>query len=107
MDLGIGFGLRARSSCLWLQLFGVEGFSFLPDPQRDGGDLARQREPCHLRPHALGQQPEVDVAKHSLTGAGGGGGSFKQVLQLVVVVPVQAPHQRRLGMPPGPRQYGT
>ena len=32
----------ARSSGLWLQIFGVERFSFLPNMQSDGGDLARQ-----------------------------------------------------------------
>jgi hypothetical protein len=31
-------------------------FPFLPDIQRDGSDLARQRQARHLRPHALGQQ---------------------------------------------------
>ncbi len=32
----------ARSSGLWLQILGVEGFSFLPDMQSDGGHLTRQ-----------------------------------------------------------------
>ena len=50
----------ARSSCLWLQMLRVEGFSFLPDPQRDGGDLARQGQPRHLRLHVFGQQPLVE-----------------------------------------------
>ena len=32
----------ARSSGLWLQILGVERFSFLPHMQGDGGYLARQ-----------------------------------------------------------------
>ena len=32
----------ARSSGLWLQVFGVERFSFLPNLQSDGGNLTRQ-----------------------------------------------------------------
>src|SRR5436309_1600578 len=47
-----------RSSCLWFYMFGVERFSFLPDLQRDGGDLARQRQPGHFRSYALGLQSQ-------------------------------------------------
>jgi hypothetical protein len=44
-----------RSSCLWFYMFGVERFSFLPDLQRNGGDLPRQCQPGHFRSYALGQ----------------------------------------------------
>ena len=51
-ETGLVLG-AARSSGLWLQIFGVEGFSFLPDMQGDGGDLARQGQPRQLRLHPL------------------------------------------------------
>lgn len=43
----------ARSSCLRRQLFGIEQLSFLPDLQRDGGDLAGQSQARHLWLHAF------------------------------------------------------
>src|ERR1700687_714662 len=70
-------------------MFGVEGFSFLPDLQCNGGDLARQGQTCHLRPHSLLQQPKVKPAKYPLTSAGRVGRALEHVLQFVVVVPVQ------------------
>ena len=38
----------ARSSGFWLQILGVERFSFLPDMQRDGGNLGRVAHPKKL-----------------------------------------------------------
>src|SRR5271169_5195890 len=46
-DSGLSFG-SARSSGLWLQIFGVEGFSFLPNMQSDGRNLARQGQASQL-----------------------------------------------------------
>src|SRR5277367_4587502 len=66
----------------------LKRFSFLPDLQRDGGYLARQRQPRHLRLHVLLEQPEIKLSKHAIAGAGRGGRGLEQVLQLVVVVPV-------------------
>jgi hypothetical protein len=38
--------IRSRhSSCLWFQMFGVGACSFLPDGQRDRGNLSRQNCP--------------------------------------------------------------
>src|SRR5437016_5121560 len=59
------FAVPVRSSCLWFQLFRIEAFSFLPDDQTDGGDLARHGQPCHLRLHPLPQQVFVEVTKRS------------------------------------------
>src|SRR5260370_41990583 len=73
----------------------VERFSFLPDLQRDGSDLTRERQPRHLWLHSLVQQPMVELLKHSLAGAGRGRGTFEQVLQIMVMVPVQSAHQYR------------
>src|SRR5256886_5280701 len=76
-----------RSSCLWLHLFGVEHFSFLPDFQRDGGNLTRQRQPRHLRSNTLGQQAAIAVTKYSLTNSSHGRGAFENILEVVIVVP--------------------
>lgn len=45
----------SRSGSLRFQFFGVEVFSLLPQSQRNGCNLARQREPRHGRLDALGQ----------------------------------------------------
>src|SRR2546422_7164623 len=77
------------SSCLWFYMFGVERFSFLPDLQRDGGDLARQRQPGHFRSYALGQQSGVKLTEYSLAKGSHRGGTLEQAFQFVVMVPVQ------------------
>ena len=86
----------ARSSGLWLQIVGVEGFSFLPNMQSDGGDLACQGQPRQLGLHSLYQKVFVERAKGSVTATGGGRRTLKQVLQIVVVVQVQAANEHRL-----------
>src|SRR3974390_2081196 len=53
-----GLGPR-HSSCLWFQILGVEARPFLPDDQRNRGNLACQRKTGHLWPHAFGQQSRV------------------------------------------------
>src|SRR5260370_4564684 len=73
----------------------VERFSFLPDLQRDGGDLTRQRQPRHLWLHSLIQEPKAELLKDPAAGAGRGRGTLEQVLQLMVMVPVQSAHQYR------------
>jgi hypothetical protein len=49
-----GFGQR-HSSCLWLQMLGVEAHILLPHDQHDRGNLSGQGQTRHLRPEALGQ----------------------------------------------------
>ena len=46
---------RGRSSGLRFQFLGVEVFSFLPQSQRNGCNLARQRETHHGGLDAFGQ----------------------------------------------------
>src|SRR5208337_2774741 len=94
-DSGLAFG-SARSSGLWLQIFGVERFSFLPDMQSDGGDLARQGQPRQLGLHPLYQEVFVEGAKRPVAATGGGGRALKQVLQIVVMVEIQAADEHRL-----------
>ena len=54
MNLAMKRALHRRSSCLLLQMFGVETNSFLPNQQSDGRDLARQGEARHRRFHPAG-----------------------------------------------------
>src|SRR2546430_13886918 len=58
VKLARSFGAE-RLGCLWLQLLGVEAFSFLPNAQ--GGDLARPRQARHRRLHAFGQQAFIEL----------------------------------------------
>src|SRR5271165_912702 len=94
-DSGLSFG-PARSSGLWLQIFGVERFSFLPDMQSDGRNLARQGQASQLGLHPLYQEVFVEGAKRPVAATGGGGRALKQVLQIVVMVEIQAADEHRL-----------
>jgi hypothetical protein len=51
----------------------------LPQCQRNGRDLACQRQTRHLRLHPLGQQTGVEIVKRSLATAGPGGRRFENV----------------------------
>src|SRR5215471_11120077 len=42
---------RSKRLCRRIQLLRIERFSFLPNYQRNGGNLARQRQPRHLSAH--------------------------------------------------------
>ncbi len=46
---------RRRSGHLWFQFLSVEAFSFLPQRERNGRELARQRQPRQAGLHALGE----------------------------------------------------
>ena len=59
-----------RLGCLWLQLLGVEAFSFLPNAQGNGSDLARQRQARHRRLHAFGQQTFIELTEGAVDNAG-------------------------------------
>jgi len=56
---------RRHSSCLWIQILGVETYLLLPDMQGDRRDLPRQRQACHLWPDAFGQQCGVELLKRT------------------------------------------
>ncbi len=70
-------------------MFCVERFSFLPKCQRNGRDLAWEREASHIRLHPLGQQPCVKVLQWSCATTGAHGRTFEDHLHLVVVVLIQ------------------
>jgi len=62
---------------------------FLPDLQRDGGDLTGQSQTRHLRLHSFLQKSEIELPEYSVAGAGSSGNAFEQVLQIMVVVLIQ------------------
>src|SRR5260370_10898261 len=61
---------QRRSSCLLFQMLGVETCSFLPDDQRDRGNLPRQGEASHRWAHPLGKQSLVKIVERSGGNAG-------------------------------------
>src|SRR6266849_8055193 len=95
VKLAWSFGAE-RLGCLWLQLLGVEAFSFLPNAQGNGGDLARQRQARHRRLHAFGQQTFIELTEGSVDGTSRRGRTLKQVFQIVIVVTVESADKHRL-----------
>src|SRR5713101_7579990 len=79
-----------RSSGLRFQFLGVEVFSFLPQSQRNGGNLARQRETRHGGLDAFGQRSLVEILEWSGLHTRPGGGSFEQTFQIMIVILVEA-----------------
>src|SRR5258706_16174214 len=77
---------QRHSSCLRFQMFGVEAYSFLPDDQSDGRDLARYSETGHRRLHPFGDQSLVKLIQWPSTAAGPRRRSFDDVLEIVVAV---------------------
>src|SRR2546428_4537992 len=82
-----------RSSGLRFQFLGVEVFSFLPQSQRNGCNLARQRETRHGGLDAFGQRSLVEILEWSGLHTRPGGGSFEQPFQIMVVILVQAAYR--------------
>jgi hypothetical protein len=67
-----------RSSGLRFQFVSVEAFSLLPQSQRNGCDLARQRETDHGGLDAFGQRSLVEILKRSRLDTGTVGGDQKR-----------------------------
>ena len=79
-----------RSSCLLFQMFCVETYSFLPNQQSDGRDLARQGEPRHRAassPRAT--QACVEVLERSRGRGGSRRCTLEDIFQIVIVVAVE------------------
>src|ERR1700675_1965075 len=84
---------RTRSETLKLfvfQIFGVEAHSFLPYDQHNRGDLSRQGQARHLRPHPLGHQGCVEFLERTRFDRSDGRGTLKQVLQIVIAVSIES-----------------
>src|ERR1700720_554261 len=82
-------GSSRCSSCLRLQLFGVETFLLFPKCQGNGRDLARQCQTRHLRLHSLGQQTRVEIVEWSPATAGPGGRALEDLFHLMIVILIQ------------------
>src|ERR1039457_6269228 len=61
LDPRDGTELREHSSCLWVQITGVEANSFLPDDQGDRCDFACQAQPRHLGPYSFADLSSVKL----------------------------------------------
>ena len=90
--LGDHLGSIRCSSCLRLQLFDVETFLLLPKCQGNGRDLARQRQPRHLRLHPLGQQRRVEIVERSPATAGPGSRTLEDLFHLMIVISIRINH---------------
>ena len=77
-------------------MFGVEANSFLPDDQRNGCDLARQRQACHLWPDPLGHERVIKLFERAGLGGGQRGSALEQVFEIVIVIAVQPADRDRL-----------
>ena len=71
-------------------MLGVEAHSSLPHHQHDGGNLPGQGQTCHFRPDALGQQSGVELLKRTGFAGSHDRCALKQILQIVIAVPVQS-----------------
>ena len=89
-----------RSSGLRVQFIDVEVFSLLPQCQRNGCNLARQREAHHGGLDAFGERALVKLLERSGLYTGPGGRAFKQAFQIMVVILVQAANRRLFFAPP-------
>ena len=67
-------------------MFGVEAYSFLPDDQSDGRDLARHSETGHRRLRPFGDQSIVKIIQGTSTATGPRRRTFENVLEIVIAV---------------------
>jgi hypothetical protein len=67
---------------------GAQTFSFLPNQQSDGCDLACQGETRQMRFHPSGNTSFVEILKGSRGGSRSRGRAFEDVFQIMIVVEV-------------------
>ena len=85
--------IRQRcSSCLSLELFGVETRSFLPQGQSDAGDLACQCQSSHAGSHSTLHPGHIEVTQGARTSTGRDSRTLEEVLQFLIVVLVETTH---------------
>ena len=101
LDPGDGTELWEHSSCLWVQISGVEAYSFLPDDQGDRCDFACQGQPCHLRLYPFADLSIVKLLERPGLGGGNCRGTLEQIFEIVIVILVESANRCRL---PGPLQ---
>src|SRR5260370_16962859 len=81
---------QRRSSCLLFQMLGVETCSFLPDDQRDRGNLPRQGEASHRWLHPLGEQSLVKIVERSSANAGRRSRTLEDIFEVVIMIGIQS-----------------
>src|SRR5271169_1090021 len=86
------FHSARHSSCLPIQLFGVEIHSLLPNDQCHGGHLSCQGETRHRRPHPFLYQSNIEIAEWSRPSTGRKSSAFEQIFQIVIMVVIQTAH---------------
>src|ERR1035437_5044812 len=87
--------LVTRPSCLLFQFCRIEAFSFLPDLQCNGRNLARQSQARHRGVHPAGQQILIELSQRIiLRGAGLRGRTLEEILQIMIMVDVEAAQRR-------------
>src|SRR5215472_5441104 len=89
-----------RSSGLRVQFIDVEVFSLLPQCQRNGCNLACQREAHHGGLDTFGERALVKLLERSGLYTGPGGSAFTQAFQIMVVILVQATNGGLFFAPP-------
>ena len=94
MTLGLVSAPVRRSSCLPFQLFWIETLSFLPNAQSDRGNLPGYGQTSHGRLHPRGQQGGIEISGRTGRGTGPGGGTVEQILQLMIVILIEAAEGR-------------
>ena len=71
-------------------MFGVETRSFLPNAQRDRGNLPRQGETSHRWLRPLGQQSIIEIVKRPGGDAGHGGRTLENIFEIVIMILVES-----------------
>src|ERR1700751_4516035 len=83
---------QRRSSCLTMELAGLEARSFLSIPQSERIGLPCQDEPPHRWPPPFRQKCSVKLLERSRSSAGRYRRTLEDIFHIVIVVFVQAQH---------------
>src|ERR1039457_3770097 len=86
LDPRDGTELREHSSCLWVQITGVEANSFLPDEQRDRCAFACRSQPRPFAPCSYSHLRSVKLLERAGLGGGNCRGSLEPIFQIVIVI---------------------
>jgi len=84
---------RTRSKTLKLFVvsdIGRRSSPSLPHDQHNRGNFPRQCQACHLRSHPFGEQSRVKLLERTGFNGSDGGGTLKQILQIVVAVSIES-----------------
>ena len=71
-------------------MLGVETCSFLPDDQRDRGNLPRQGEASHRWLHPFGKQSLVKIVERPCGNAGHCSRTLEDIFEVVVMIAIQS-----------------